>query len=113
MKLRIEFVITALLLCAWSSPAQETKDKNLITNAGFEQSVAEEGSVPAGWVPFTSKNVIIGTTSVVKRNGAQSLKISAQKIPNAFQGVNYTKARRTGCSSSNGSPRTIKRCRAY
>jgi hypothetical protein len=88
MKLRIESVVAVLLLCAWTSPAQDTKDKNLIANGGFEQSVAEEGSVPAEWVPFTSKNVIIGTTSAVKRNGAQSLKISAQKIPNAFQGVN-------------------------
>jgi len=90
MKLRIEFVITALLLCAWTSPAQNTNNGNLIPNAGFEQAIAGEGSVPAEWVPFTSKNVILGTTSAVKRNGAQSLKMSAQKIPNTFQGVNYT-----------------------
>ena len=88
MKLRIEFVITALLFCAWTSPAQEAKDKDLITNAGFEQLVSEGSNMPAEWVPFTSKNVVMGTTSAAKRNGAQSLKISAQKIPNAFQGVN-------------------------
>jgi hypothetical protein len=90
MKHRIPFAIATVLFCAWNAFAQDAKDKNLIANAGFEQSVAEEGSVPAEWVPFTSKNVVIGTASAVKRNGAQSLKISAQKAPNAFQGVNYT-----------------------
>jgi hypothetical protein len=89
MKLRIEFVITMLLLCAWTSPAQDTKDKNLITNGGFEELVAEGSNMPAAWTPFTSKDVIITTTTDVKRNGAQSLKMTAQKIPNAFQGVNF------------------------
>lgn len=89
MKHPIQIAVIAVLFCAWNASAQDAKDSNLIANAGFEQTVAE-GGVPAEWVPFTSKNVAIETTGAVKRNGAQSLKISAQKIPNAFQGVNYT-----------------------
>ena len=79
----------AALLCAWNAHAQDTKDRNLLANAGFEESVTGEGSVPAVWVPFTSKNVVMATTGAVKRNGTQSLRISAQKIPNAFQGINF------------------------
>ena len=90
MKRHIPLAIVTALFCAWTVSAQDTKDKNLIPNDGFEQPVGEEGSVPAEWVPFTSKNLVMGTTSAVKRNGAQSLKITAQNIPNGFQGVNYT-----------------------
>lgn len=91
MKNHIPVVIVTALLCAWTASAQDAKDSNLIPNAGFEQSVSEEDSLPAEWVWFSSsKNALIGTTNVAKRNGAQSLKITAQNIPNAFQGVNYT-----------------------
>jgi hypothetical protein len=90
MKHLFQFAIMAAACCAWNASAQDTKDNNLIANAGFEQAATEGGSMPAEWVPFTSKNVVLETTGAVKRNGAQSLKITAQRIPNAFQGVNYT-----------------------
>jgi hypothetical protein len=89
MKHLISAAIISALLCGWTASAEELKDKNLAPNSGFEQSVAEVGSVPAEWVPFTSKNVVIGTSTNAKHNGAQSLRMTAQKIPNAFQGVNY------------------------
>ena len=81
--------IVALFCACIAVSAEDTNQQNLIANGGFEQSVGEEGSMPAEWVPFSSKNFAIETTSAAKYSGAQSLKMSAQKIPNSFQGVNF------------------------
>ncbi len=89
MKHSLRFALAACLVCAYAASAEDATDKNLVPNGGFEQSVADEGSVPTDWVPFTSKNVVLGTSRSAKRDGEQSLRMSAQKIPNAFQGVNH------------------------
>ena len=96
MKHSLRFALAACLVCAYAASAEDATDKNLVPNRGFEQSVADEGSVPTDWVPFTSKNVIIVTSGAAKHSGEQSLRISAQRIPNAFQGVNFTNSVNAG-----------------
>lgn len=63
--------------------------QNLIENGGFEQSISEESDLPAVWVPFSSKSTLLGITTAAAYSGEKSLKLSAQEVPNSFQGVNF------------------------
>ncbi|HBA85041.1 MAG TPA: hypothetical protein DCZ95_13190 [Verrucomicrobia bacterium] len=63
---------------------------NLIGNAGFEEPAnAQEGVSPgAPWQTFSSKLNLLELTRSNKRTGEQSLKMTSQKLPNAYQGIN-------------------------
>ncbi len=84
-------LVSALILFAVGSGdilAQESAPANLAANPGFEEPAdAQEGLMPAGWEFFTSKISQMGITREIKRSGQQAMKLRAQKVPGAYQGV--------------------------
>ncbi len=83
---RIAWLLAGLLVAAaHASDAQV----NLAPNPGFEEPAASSGEAVAGWQLFTSKNVMMGLSPAQVRSGAQALKMTAQGIPEGFQGFNF------------------------
>jgi len=66
-------------------------EENLADNPSFEQPENGTGQNPANWNVFTSKLNTMGISDVVAHTGLQSLKMAAQKIPNAYQGITIEK----------------------
>lgn len=83
--------VVAMLLCPAlliSSHAQQ-EESNLAVNPGFEEPAGGVGQPPTGWMLFTSKMNMMGVSDKAARSGSQSLKMSAQNLPDAFQGANF------------------------
>lgn len=60
---------------------------NLAPNPSFEYPAGPEGAAAETWSPFTTRVNGMGVTREFKRTGDQSLKMTAQKFADAFQGV--------------------------
>ena len=64
-------------------------EENLAVNPGFEDP-AGEGLQPAAWNIFSTKKVDILTTQSTKKSGNQAVRMTAQDMPKAFQGMTQT-----------------------
>lgn len=60
---------------------------NLAVNPGFEEPAASASATPAGWTLFTSKATDVALTTDAKHSGVQSARMTAQKLPKAYQGI--------------------------
>jgi hypothetical protein len=99
MKSTIRAFLLALVFCMGNtSRAAEEQPANLIGNPGFEEPVISQAGVAPGapWNLFSNKLTLMELTRTIKRSGEQSLKITSQKIPNAYQGFNQTVPVKTG-----------------
>ncbi len=84
-RLLVSFILCpALILAAYA----QQPDSNLTANPSFEEPEGGVGQGPASWMLFTSKINAISLSDRAARTGSQSLKMSAQKLPDAFQGAN-------------------------
>jgi len=77
----IAFVITAC------SCGLVLAGENLATNPSFEEPENGVGQIPDTWSFFTSKMNTMGLSDEAARTGVQSLKMTAQKAPDQYQGV--------------------------
>ena len=81
-------------LCALSAAPAKDKNsaqakENLAANPGFENP-AGEALQPAAWNIFSTKKVDILTTQATKKSGNQAVRMTAQDLPKAFQGMTHT-----------------------
>lgn len=79
--------LLAVLLCAGAGAAEEKP--NLAPNPGFESPAVAENVLPEGWNLFTSKSVLMNLSTDQKRSGEQALKMTAQGVPEGFQGCHF------------------------
>ena len=84
--------LTGLLLVgvAFASPVgaeEKASNPNLAPNPGFEQPTSPEGASPENWNAFSSKVNGIGVSKAAKHGGEQCMKMAAQKVPEAYQGL--------------------------
>ena len=86
-------VLFALIVgfCGLDAAVAKDKDKaeakeNLAGNPGFEEP-SGEALQPAIWNIFSSKKTDILTTQATKKSGNQAVRMTAQDIPKAFQGM--------------------------
>jgi hypothetical protein len=88
MKRYLAGVLFICMVSAGPARAEEKAEKqNLAPNPGFEQPTAPEGASPENWNAFSSKVNGIGVSKAARRNGDQCLKMAAQKVPEAYQGL--------------------------
>ena len=84
-------VAGALLICGFlvapAFPEEKEAAPNLAPNSGFEEPSSPEGASPEGWNAFSSKVNGIGVSRAAKHGGQQSVKMAAQKVPEAYQGL--------------------------
>jgi hypothetical protein len=80
-----------LLVCVAFAGLAKAEDKaakpNLAPNPGFEQPTSPEGASPENWNAFSSKINGIGVSKAAKHGGDQCVKMAAQKVPEAYQGL--------------------------
>lgn len=88
--MKLGFLILSAAVLAISCPPAQAQDEssNLAPNASFEEPDGGIGQTPTGWFPFTSKMNTSTLSDMAARTGKQSLRMSAQKIPDAYQGMN-------------------------
>lgn len=68
--------------------AEDEDAGNLVVNPSFEDPMdAAENALPLSWEVFTSKETKLGIIRTAKRSGDQCLRISAQGMAKAYQGV--------------------------
>ena len=60
---------------------------NIAPNPSFEQPTDPEGAPPENWNAFSSKVNGIGVSKAAKHSGEQCLRMAAQKVPEAYQGL--------------------------
>lgn len=79
------------MLCALLGGAAHAapEKENLAPNPGFEQAAAPEGVLPESWSYFTSKKILGELSSEQKRSGERALKMTAQAVPEGYQGCNF------------------------
>jgi hypothetical protein len=84
-------LVGVLFICmAFASPAgaeEKASKPNLAPNPGFEQPTAPEGASPENWNAFSSKVNGIGVSKAAKHGGEQCMKMAAQKVAEAYQGL--------------------------
>lgn len=82
-------ILLAAALVMPCLPAQaQDESSNLAPNASFEEPDGGIGQTPTGWFPFSSKLNTSTLSDKTARSGKQSLRMAAQKIPDAYQGMN-------------------------
>ena len=86
------YLAGVLLICMVFAGPVRAEEKtaakpNLAPNPGFEQPTAPEGASPENWNAFSSKVNGIGVSKAAKHSGEQCVKIAAQKVPEAYQGL--------------------------
>ena len=79
------WLITAALVATCTVYAQDVP--NRAPNAGFEAPAGVEDVMPAVWSFFSSRINGIAVTSETARNGKQCVRMRAQNVPTAFQGL--------------------------
>jgi hypothetical protein len=88
MKRYLTSVVLVCMLFVCPARAEEKAAKpNLAPNPGFEQPAAPEGASPENWNAFSSKISGIGVSKAAKHGGEQCVKMAAQKVPEAYQGL--------------------------
>ena len=88
MKRHLTGVLCVCMVFAGSAKAEEKAAKpNIAPNPGFEQPTSPEGASPENWNAFSSKVNGIGVSKAAKHGGEQCMKMSAQKVPEAYQGL--------------------------
>lgn len=85
------YLAGVLIVCTvFAGPARAEENatrSNLALNPGFEQPTSPEGATPEKWNAFTSKINGIGISKAAKRSGEQGVKMAAQTLPGAYQGL--------------------------
>jgi hypothetical protein len=88
MKRYLTRVLFVSMVFAVPARADENTAKpNIAPNPSFEQPTSPEGASPENWNAFSSKVNGIGVSKVAKRSGEQSMRMAAQKVPEAYQGL--------------------------
>lgn len=88
MKSYLRGVLFVCMALVGPAKAEEkASNPNLAPNPGFEQPTSPEGASPEGWNAFSSKVNGIGVSKTAKRGGEQCMKMAAQKVPEAYQGL--------------------------
>ena len=78
-------IYMALAGPAWSE--DKPGKPNLAPNPGFEQPSSPEGASPENWNAFSSKINKIGVSRTARHGGEQCVKMAAQGLPEAYQGL--------------------------
>jgi hypothetical protein len=81
--LLVGFGVVALTV----SGALASEDFNCVTNGSFEVESVENPVIPAGWFPFSSKNIAIELSQTAPKSGNNCLKMSVQQVPGASLGI--------------------------
>jgi hypothetical protein len=76
-----------VLMALWTSQSWAADDFNYLTNGGFEVESPDAVTLPAGWFPFSSKNILIELSQTAPKSGKNCVKMSAQQVPNASMGI--------------------------
>lgn len=80
-------LLICMVLAGPARGAEKSEGPNLAPNPGFEQPTSPEGASPENWNAFSSKVNGIGVSKAAKHGGEQCMKMAAQNVPEAYQGL--------------------------